>query len=64
MGTRGSFPLDKWPGRDVDHSPSSSAEVKKAWSYTSTQLKKITGTTSPLSSSSSSSSSPAKIIRK
>jgi hypothetical protein len=24
------------PGREADHSPPSSAEVKKAWSYTST----------------------------
>jgi hypothetical protein len=26
----------KWPGREVDHSPPSNAEVKKVWSYTST----------------------------
>jgi hypothetical protein len=26
----------KPPGREADHSPSSSAEVKTAWSYTST----------------------------
>jgi hypothetical protein len=26
----------KWPGREVDHSPPSSAEVKNEWSYTST----------------------------
>jgi hypothetical protein len=26
----------KWPGREDDHSPPSSAEVKNAWSYTST----------------------------
>jgi hypothetical protein len=26
----------KWPGREADHSPPSSAEVKNAWSYTST----------------------------
>jgi hypothetical protein len=25
----------KWPGREADHSPPSSAEVKNAWSYTS-----------------------------
>jgi len=31
MGTRGSF-----PGGKADHSPPSSAEVKNAWSYTST----------------------------
>jgi hypothetical protein len=28
--------LVKWPGREADHSPPSSAEVKNAWSYTST----------------------------
>jgi hypothetical protein len=29
MGTEGSFPGGKaWPGRDADHSPPSSAEVK------------------------------------
>jgi hypothetical protein len=29
MGTGGSFPGGKaWPGRDADHSPPSSAEVK------------------------------------
>jgi len=26
----------KRPGREADHSPSSSSEVKNAWSYTST----------------------------
>jgi hypothetical protein len=26
----------KWPGREADHLHSSSAEVKNAWSYTST----------------------------
>jgi hypothetical protein len=26
----------KWPDREADHSPPSSAEVKNAWSYTST----------------------------
>jgi hypothetical protein len=26
----------KWPGREVDHSPPTSAEVKKLWIYTST----------------------------
>jgi hypothetical protein len=35
MGTRGSFPGVKRPGRDVDPSPYS-AEVKNAWRYTST----------------------------
>jgi hypothetical protein len=35
MGT-GSFPRVKRPERGADHPPSSSAEVKKEWSYTST----------------------------
>jgi hypothetical protein len=35
MGTRGSFPGVKRPGREADHSHPSSAEVKNAWSYTS-----------------------------
>jgi hypothetical protein len=26
----------KWSGREADHSPPTSAEIKKAWSYTST----------------------------
>jgi len=26
----------KWPVREADHSPPSSAEVNNAWSYTST----------------------------
>jgi hypothetical protein len=33
-GCWGSFPRAKWLGRDVDHSLSSSAEVKHEWSYT------------------------------
>jgi hypothetical protein len=36
MGTRGSFPGVKRPEHEVDHSPPSSAEIKNAWSYTST----------------------------
>jgi hypothetical protein len=36
MGTGGSFPGGKRPGREVDHSPPTSAEVKKMWIYTST----------------------------
>jgi hypothetical protein len=36
MGTRGSFPGSKAPGREPDHSPPSNAEVKNAWNYTST----------------------------
>jgi hypothetical protein len=35
MGTRGSFPVVERPGREADHSPPSSAEVKNARSYTS-----------------------------
>jgi len=29
-------PEVKWPGREADNSPPSSAEVKNAWRYTST----------------------------
>jgi hypothetical protein len=36
MGTRYSFPGDKAAGRQADHSPPFSAEVKKAWSHIST----------------------------
>jgi hypothetical protein len=36
MGT-GSFPGVKRPGRNADHPPPSSAEVRKEYSYTSTQ---------------------------
>jgi hypothetical protein len=35
-GTGGSFPGVKRPGREADHSPPTSAEVKKIWIYTST----------------------------
>jgi hypothetical protein len=38
MGTRGSFTGDKAAGREADHSPPTSAEVKKMWIYTSTPL--------------------------
>jgi hypothetical protein len=34
VGTWGSFPGVKRPGRETDHSPPSNAEVKNAWSYT------------------------------
>jgi len=34
--TRDSFPRDKAAGREADHSSPSSAEVKDAWSCTST----------------------------
>jgi hypothetical protein len=36
MGTGGSFPGVKRPGREADHSPPASAEVKKMWIYTPT----------------------------
>jgi hypothetical protein len=36
MGARGSFPGVKRPGREADHSPPTSAEVKNVLSYTST----------------------------
>jgi hypothetical protein len=36
MGTGGSFPGIKRQGRETDHSPPTSAEVKKMWIYTST----------------------------
>jgi hypothetical protein len=35
MGTGAPSPRVKRPGREADHSPPSSAEVKNAWSYTS-----------------------------
>jgi len=36
MGTGGSFPEGKAPGREADHLSPSSTEFKNAWSYTST----------------------------
>jgi hypothetical protein len=36
MGTEGFFPGKKRPGREGDHSPPPSAEVKKIWIYIST----------------------------
>jgi hypothetical protein len=34
---RGDVSLElKWPGREIDHSPLSSAEIKNTWRYTST----------------------------
>jgi hypothetical protein len=36
MGTGSSFPGVKRQGREADHSPATSAEVKKMWIYTST----------------------------
>jgi hypothetical protein len=43
MGNRGFFLGVKQPGREADHSPSSSAEVKNAWSYTSIPLIRLHG---------------------
>jgi hypothetical protein len=36
MGTQDPSPGLKQPGREADHSPPASAEVKKMWIYTST----------------------------
>jgi hypothetical protein len=36
MDTWGFFPGVKQPGHEDDHSPPTSAEVKKIWIYTST----------------------------
>ena len=47
---RSSFPGKKWPGCEVNHSPSSSARVTDEWSYTSPPPHAFlvwTGTTSP-----------------
>jgi hypothetical protein len=38
MGTGGSFLGVKRQGREVDHSPPTSAEIKEMWIYTSTPL--------------------------
>jgi hypothetical protein len=43
VGTRGSFPGGKAAGREADHSPLSSAEVKNAWNYTSTPRIRLHG---------------------
>jgi len=40
-GYHGSFLGVKRPGRDVDHSPPSSAELKNIWSYTSIPLLRL-----------------------
>jgi hypothetical protein len=36
VGTEGSYPGVKRPGCEADHSPPTSAEVKKIWIYTFT----------------------------
>jgi hypothetical protein len=47
MGTGGGggglIPEEKWPGREADHSFSSSVEVQNAWSYTSTSPIRLHG---------------------
>jgi hypothetical protein len=43
MGIRSSSLGVKWPGREADHSPPSSAEVKNEWSYTSTPAIRLHG---------------------
>jgi hypothetical protein len=43
MGTRGSFPGGKAAVGEPDHLPSSSAEVKNAWSCTSIPLIRLHG---------------------
>jgi hypothetical protein len=40
---RGSFPVMKRPGRDVDSSPKSSGQVKNEWSYTPTPRIRLHG---------------------
>jgi len=40
----GALPLFlKWPGREADHSPQSSAEVKYSWNYISTPSIRLHG---------------------
>jgi hypothetical protein len=46
FGEESSYPMgtvDSFPGREADHSPPSSAEVKNAWSYTSTPAIRLNG---------------------
>jgi hypothetical protein len=38
MGIGGSFPGVQRQGREADHSPPTSAEVKETWIYTGTPL--------------------------
>jgi hypothetical protein len=40
---RQSVPGVKWPGREADHSPPSSAEIMNAWSYISTSSVPLRG---------------------
>jgi hypothetical protein len=43
MGIGSSFPGVKRPGREADHSPPTSVEVKNAWSYISTLPRRLHG---------------------
>jgi hypothetical protein len=43
MGASGSFSGVKRPGREADHSPLASAEVKNEWSYTFTPPTRLHG---------------------
>jgi hypothetical protein len=43
MGTRALFVGVKRLGREADHAPTSSAEVKNAWNYTSTTAIRLHG---------------------
>jgi hypothetical protein len=43
LGSRDSSPGLKRPGREADHSPPSSNELKIAWSYTSTPPEHLHG---------------------
>jgi hypothetical protein len=43
MGTKGFFPGGKAAEREAHHSPPSTAEVKNAWSYTSTPQIRVHG---------------------
>jgi hypothetical protein len=48
-GCRGALSLEvKWPVREADHSPPTSAEVKKIWIYTFIPPLSFTGITLPL----------------
>jgi hypothetical protein len=43
VGTTGSLPGVKRPGREADHSPSSNDKVKNAWNYTYTTSIRLHG---------------------
>jgi len=49
MDSKGSFPGGKSAECDADTSPPPSAEVKNAWSYTSTPIKRLHGVVLALS---------------